>query len=148
MNYYVCSGLDPTEDFKNPIKIYGVAEIGSVLLNIAVFIRIRIFKESKKNRIGIEPRGDLVKRIFLTDIKTQSLSSLSVNLCNLVNLALTKISLSFLNHIEPSKINEYGNIILIHYMILPCFILSLYLFFYYVNHQLLRKALINALLRR
>jgi hypothetical protein len=46
INYYICSGLDPTEDFKKDLKVYGVPEIVSMLINLAIFIRIQVFKNT------------------------------------------------------------------------------------------------------
>jgi hypothetical protein len=44
INYYLCSGVDPTEDFEKPLKLYMTAELGSLLIQILVYVRIRIFK--------------------------------------------------------------------------------------------------------
>ena len=40
--------LDPTEDFKKPIKIYGTLEIVTIVFNVVIFLRIRIFKHFGK----------------------------------------------------------------------------------------------------
>ena len=50
IKYYICTGLDPTKDFKKPVKIYGIVEIGSLAFNIFVAAKIYLFKKglSKK----------------------------------------------------------------------------------------------------
>jgi hypothetical protein len=52
INYYVCSGIDPREDFKKPINIYSVMEISSLVLNIAIYIRIKIYRNAKNTNTG------------------------------------------------------------------------------------------------
>ena len=47
IKYYICTGLDPTEDFKKPIKIYGIVEIGSLVFNI--FVAAKIYRFKKKD---------------------------------------------------------------------------------------------------
>ena len=144
INYYICAGLDPTEDFKNPVKVSGLMEIGSVVFNVFVFLRIRLFKKRTKNDLSSK-RSNFLKDLFLSDINAQSMASFSVNLCNLFNLALSKLSLSILNKIEPSNFSQHGDLIFTHYMIYPCFVIILYLVLYYAFHEPLKTAFKNEL---
>ena len=75
IGYYICSGIDPTEQLKTPLKIYGVLEISSMLLNIFIWIRIKVYK-SKESNFGTR------KKLFLTDI--ESLTNFGIILANIV----------------------------------------------------------------
>ena len=49
ISYYICTGLDPSQEFKKPIKIYGIVEIGSLIFNIFAAVKIYLFKKSEKS---------------------------------------------------------------------------------------------------
>jgi hypothetical protein len=146
INYYICAGLDPTKDIKNPVKVAGIMEIGSVVFNLFVFLRIRVFKKRTKTDL-VTKRSNFLKDLFLSDINAQSMASLSVNICNLFNIALSKLSLSILNRIEPEKFSQHGGLIFTHYMIYPCFVIVLYLGHYYAYHEPLKIAFKNEMNR-
>jgi len=76
-------------------------------------------------------------------MKQQSLASFSLSICNLFNLASSKIGLSLLNKIEPSKLSENGGIILAHYNFMPGIMTVFYLITFYAKHTPLRKAVLN-----
>jgi hypothetical protein len=142
INYYICAGLDPTKDLKNPIKVSGLMEIGSVIFNVFIFLRIRVFKKRTKNDLSTK-RSSFLKDLFLTDINAQSMASLSINICNLFNIALSKLSLSILNKVEPQNFSQHSGLIFTHYMIYPCLVIILYLLVYYAFHEPLKMAFKN-----
>lgn len=46
IGFYVCTGFDPSSDDRNPIKVYGVVEIFSLVVHLFVFCRIQVsFKQ-------------------------------------------------------------------------------------------------------
>ena len=142
LNYYICTGTDPSEDFKLPVqKVYGVVEIATVTFNLLVFVKIRIFKYFGKNKISGDHQGQRIKNAFLAEVKQQSLASFSINLCNLINIASTKIGLSLLSQIEPSRLPEKGFLIHAHYALVPGLIAVFYLVSFYAKHPPMRKAI-------
>ena len=50
ISYYICSGEDPNEDFKKPLKTYGIVEIGSLIIHLIVHLRIKLYKVSTSNQ--------------------------------------------------------------------------------------------------
>jgi len=75
IGYYICSGIDPTEQLKIPLKIYGVQEISCLLLNVSIWIRIKIFK-CKERHFGAR------KTLFLKD--TESLINFGIIIANML----------------------------------------------------------------
>jgi hypothetical protein len=67
INYYVCSGIDPREDFKKPVNIYSVTEISSLVLNIAIYIRIKIYKRADSSRLA----ENVSLKIYLTCLQLE-----------------------------------------------------------------------------
>jgi hypothetical protein len=143
LNYYICNGTDPTKDFKTPITVYGVVEIGTIIFNILVLIRIRIFKHFSQSQTLPDGQGRKLKNAFLAEMKQQSLVSFSLTFCNMLSLASTKISLRLLNKVEPDKLQTNGVIILTHYGIVPGALAFLYLISFYAKHAPLRKAVFS-----
>ena len=66
VNYYVCSGVNPTEDFKKPLKQYASIEMASVLINLFVYARIKLFKLTDKNRHQITNK--YLKKVIKMDV--------------------------------------------------------------------------------
>jgi hypothetical protein len=143
LNYYICNGTDPTEDLKTPITVYGVVEIGTIIFNVLVLIRIRIFKHFSQSQTQPDGQGQKLRNAFLVEMKQQSLASFSLTFCNMLTLASTKISLSLLNKVEPDKLQANGVIILTHYGIVPGALAFLYLISFYAKHAPLRKAVFS-----
>jgi hypothetical protein len=118
-------------------------EIGTIIFNVIVFIRIRIFKYFGQSQDSADSQAKQLKNAFLVEMKQQSLMSFSLSICNMVNLASSKIGLSLLNKIEPSKLSKNGGIILAHYNFIPCMMTIFYLITFYAKHAPLRKAVLN-----
>ena len=70
IGYYISSGI------KTPLKVYGVLEICSLLLNVGIWIRIKLFKwKSKSSGNG--------KSLFLADVELMSLTNFAIIFTNL-----------------------------------------------------------------
>jgi len=44
LNYFICTGIDPSENQKHPPNQYAIGELGSMLLHAVIYIRIKIYK--------------------------------------------------------------------------------------------------------
>ena len=73
INFYICTGKDPTEDLKKPLIIYNTVEISSIVLQILVSLRIKFYKFQTMN----EQERSSFKNSFLFDVSKQSLATLS-----------------------------------------------------------------------
>lgn len=133
LNYYICTGEDPTEVFKNPLKVYGFVEAGSFLIHLFVFIRIQIFKHKRKNELAIT-QGCISKSQYLEEINALSLGAFLVNVFSITVFVLLFVSTMAMNRIKPSELEHYKSFIHVHYLVslsLPGF---LYIMIYYFQH--------------
>jgi hypothetical protein len=117
INYYICTGIDPTEDFKKPLKLYNVVELGTVIVNVLIFLRVNIYRHFPMKQII--PQSVLGKHSLFSDFKKQSLASVSTNIVNLVNLAVPIMLVGKLSGIKPDDLHIYQNIIVITYLVSP-----------------------------
>jgi hypothetical protein len=139
INYYLCSGIDPTEDFKRPLKLYASAELGSIIINFLVYVRIKIHKKQYQENPQLGQTATM-KQLFLTDDVKNSIASLATNLHNLTSIILLLISAAILSNIPPANLKNYRNEIYYVYVICPTLALAVFLFAYYIRHKPLRNA--------
>ena len=142
LNYYICTGQDPTVDFKKPLKVYGFVEIASFVIHLFIFIRINLYKRSiMANQINVQ--SCLFKSQFLERINALSLKTLVVNAVGISFLALLMINTLFMSMINPGDLTDYKNFVHIHYLIsIPAPIL-IYLVTYYIHHREIRTFIYN-----
>jgi hypothetical protein len=137
INYYICSGIDPTEDFKKPLKMYGIVEFGSVLLNIAIYIKIFIYKFKEPSEGG--KRSIFLKNMYLLDIQKHSITSFSSDFISILGMALILISSAYLSVLKPQEIESHKILIFFHYLVLPGLAVYCFVSVYFVQHEPLRR---------
>ena len=100
IGYYICCGVNPTEHLKTPLKVYGLLEITSILLNVFIWMRIKMYKGKEMS----QDLGAVVcrKSLFLAEVDQMSLSSFGINITTLILCALAIVNqvskgLSWLN---------------------------------------------------
>ena len=146
LGYYICSGIDPTEDFKKPLKIYGAVEIFSFLLNLIIYIPIKIYKSTQDGMSSAVLKGFFLKtgKIF-NDWDSQSLASFGTNLANSVIVLLSIVNTILANRIEAKNINQYPYTFYVYYIffLYPCLMTLLSLLLYYNRHKPMRRFLAN-----
>ena len=104
LGYYICSGIDPTELLKTPLKIYGLVEISSILLNVFICIRIKIYKSKEKSlNVGLM---SCQKSLFLADVELMSLANFGIILTNLTIYSLIILN-QVVKSISASKLINY-----------------------------------------
>jgi len=143
INYYICTGINPTEDFKKPLKLYNVVELGTIIVNVLIFLRVHIYKHFQMKQII--PQSVLGKHSLFSDFNKQSLASVSTNIVNLVNLAVPIMLVGKLSGIKPDDLHIYQNIIVITYLVSPGLFGLVFVLIYYAKHERLRKAVWNEL---
>ena len=139
MNYYICSGQDPTEDFKKPLKVYGVVEIGSVFVNVFIWLHIKVYK-SKSERLTAQ-KSVLYKKDFLTDLKGETLASFASNLMSILGLALVTVSTAYHSSLKPKDIFDHKNFLFAHYLVLPGIGVIVFVLIFYFRHKPLRRVI-------
>jgi hypothetical protein len=137
INYYICTGEDPTKDFKKPAKTTGIIGILSVLIHIFVFIKIQIYKMSNPN-FGAN-NGSFINDKYLADLKTQAVEFISVNVINTLVLGLFLISVSYLSRLEPEKLCQHATFLYVHYLIALSGTLTVFYIMHYVHYKQLRN---------
>ena len=130
LNYYICTGLDPTVDFKRPVKVYGFVESASFVINLFIFIRINWYKNSiKTNQVHVQ---------YLDRINALSLKTIAVNVIGVSLLSLLLLSTVLMSMIKPEELSNYKNFVHIHYLISIPAPVFLYFVTYYIQHKELR----------
>jgi hypothetical protein len=145
IGFYICSGLDLTEPLKRPLRIYGILEIGSILLNIVVYFHIKLYKRSDATTPVQAPvlPSHTRKLFFLKDIKPETLSSKLTNFLNILIIVIGTFNQALVNKISSKDINMFPYTLFVYYIFLiaPMLVASLSLIVYYCNHPPLRKAI-------
>ncbi len=138
INYYLCSGIDPTEDFKKPLKLYATTELGSILINLFVYIRIKFYKMRHQEKA--QPSQAQQKYLFLSGDMTNSIATVTTNLLNLISLILMLLGVALLSNIPPTELYNYKNEIYYVYLVSPTLAIGVFLSAYYIRHKPLRNA--------
>ena len=142
LNYFICTGQDPTLAFKKPLKVYGFIESASMIIHLLIFIRINIFKRAiMANQVDVQ--NCLFKSQFLDRINALSLKTFVVNVAGVSVFALLLISSVNMSMIKPEELFNYKNFVHIHYLISIPAPAVIYLFIYYMQHQDLRKFILK-----
>ncbi len=139
INYYLCSGIDPTEDFKKPLKLYSTTELGSVLINLLVYVRIKYYKKSHQENAQAG-RSVHLKKLFLTDDFKNSIPSLATNLFHLTSLCILVCGSMYLSKVSVSELKDYRNSIFFFYLIGTPLAFAASLSAYFIRNKPLRNA--------
>ncbi len=133
INYYICSGEDPTEDFKKPQKSSKFVEIGSLVIHLIVYLKIKIYKMS--NSGNVQPSNGSIGNKFLTEMRTQSLESFSRNIIDFSLLGMTLLSASYLSKLEPAEMCNNKAFLQLHYLVQISASALIGILLYYLRHK-------------
>ena len=142
INFYICSGNDPTEDLKKPLNVYGTVEFSSMLLQIIIYLRIKFYKFQTMKK---HQRSNF-KRSFLIDVSKQSLATMATNFLNVITVCLSLLIAGILSRMNADEIVQHQNLILFAYLILPALFSYFFLLVFYIRHPKLRKAIGNEIM--
>lgn len=138
INYYICSGVDPTEDFKKPLKLYATTELGCFIINILVYVRIKIFKFRSQPQPTVIP----IRNGLLNIHKNSSIPSFATNLINLSTIASMLLTSAYISKVPPSRLKYYANEMFLFYLVAPGFTFGILMSVYYIKHEPLKNAAI------
>jgi hypothetical protein len=134
LNYYICSGEDPTEDFKRPLKSYGFVETVSILIYLFVFVRIQVFKHTRKSQLAVT-HSCFIKSQYLEEINALSLKTFLVNVAGLAIFVMLLGSTMVMNRIKPNELQNHKTFIHVHYLVSLSLPSLVYLIIYYIQHE-------------
>ena len=141
VNYYVCSGVNPTEDFKKPLKQYASIEIASVIINLFVYARIKFFKLRDKNRHQIT--NQYLKKDNKIDVDQHSIASFATNLFILFGMCFLMYSVAKNNKIKPEEMQNYQTVLHIQHLVIPCVYYLIFAANYFSGNEPLRRLIFN-----
>ena len=137
INYYICSGLDPTKDFKVKFEIYGVVEIVSIILHIVVHVRVHLYKEKKTTPMSIynEPFQKMIK------FDGETLPVFITNVINILVLGVSTIIMVKISTVPPEYFNVFpiDVYVMCSIFFLPALAGILCIVMYFCNHKPLRR---------
>ena len=146
INYYVCSGIDPTEDFKKPLKLYAVTELGSALINVFVWVRVQIYKRTSTKTEVKDQKPLNLKKLFLTEFHYESFAIFSTNMVNLLIIFFLLSGTTFLSRVKPEEMQYYQTTLYLVYLLSPFCAATMFVAVYYLRHKPLQQAVFNKML--
>ena len=146
ISFYVCSGIDPTEDFKVPLKLYAGIELGSIVINVFVWIKVQMYKR-RSTKTNVTDRRHLNwKKVFLTEFHYESVANFTTSLANLLIIFFLALSVVYLSSVKPNEMQYYQKALYLQYLVAPCFASILFVAVYYLRHKLLRQGVFSQIL--
>ena len=141
--YYMCCGKDPTEANKKLPKIYRVLETVAVVLHVAIYLRIYIYKWKGKSLLP--NRIQFLKTFVLKDIEKNLLADYNITqfICILIMIG-SAIIVKPLEREDPKNYGQYPLNLIIYFRNLigpPIGVLAFIANFYIERNYL--KALID-----
>lgn len=118
--YFMCSGLDPTENSKLKNGFNEHLEVASLFIHVV--IRLKIWKERKKINPDLEVNGlRTLTSDRLKDIDMKSLSSFVINIGWVIMVCLFLAAASKYQKLTLDEMNAYPNYIYVHliYVLAP-----------------------------
>ena len=143
INYFVCTGIDPTKFADRPFQVYGFFELLTVFIQVFVQARIKLYERKAFGPVSINSSKML-------DMERFSLTSFFLNLFNISSLATTTFFMVFVSSMEPRKLVTYPNSLIVQFVLLclPCLIGALMATTFYIKHKPLRNAVWTRFFRR
>jgi hypothetical protein len=140
MHYYICSDLSPSSDPFIRNKIPGVVETLSVVIHVA--LKLRIWKHRKKT--NQPPIGNLFhKEHELSFLEKESIADFTSNLIGLLAITIFSLSSIKINSLTEHDINEYPNYLYLFFfqLICPCLLCLTVSSVNYLRHGPLRNTI-------
>ena len=146
ISFYVCSGIDPTEDFKVPLKLYAVIELGSIIINVFVWIKVQMFKRRSTKTNVTDRRYLNWKKVFLTEFHYESIANFTTSMANLLIIFFLAFGAVYLSGVKPKEMQNHRAALYLQYLVAPCFASIMFVAVYYLRHKLLRQGVFNQIL--
>jgi hypothetical protein len=68
MGYYICSGIDPATVSHVKYKVHGIVEISSIILNILIYARIKIYQNPKILPFSLKTNQPVLKKCLFLQV--------------------------------------------------------------------------------
>jgi hypothetical protein len=139
INFYIFSGTNPSLDHMKPITfntVILIIKITTLLIHVFVNIKIFVYKGQRQVILPKLSYSEESKKHFLKAIEKQHLTNLTVFTCFLIGSGILFILIFKITNLEPYKLNEYPNYLMVYWMNLvhvPLFSILLCLLFYWKN---------------
>ena len=126
--YYVCTGQDPSEDYKKPIKFYPVTELLTIFLHIAIYLKIYLFKKKEKSAV-------------VKYVNTKSMTNFKIDYFVNIYLLTTALNMLKLSTTRPEDLHKYPNYLFVYYrsLAMPGVGILLLCSMYFTRHSSLRR---------
>ena len=140
IGYYICSGQDPTEAMKHPLKSYAIVEIFSILVHFAIRLRIYFYKKK-----------DFSPSTFSTYLfqkkKGVKIADIVIHTSAIIILVISTVFMMKLSNVAPENLSQYPTIIFVYIrsLVLPGLGTGIICILYYKRHLSLRKMLLERL---
>lgn len=141
INYFVCTGNDPTRFSDKPFRVYGVFELLTIFIQIFIQVRIKLHKRKVSH-----PTLTTGSTVF--EAEKFSLPSILLNLSNAAVLTTSTFFMVYVTTLEPQKliIYPYSLIVQFVFICLPLLIGAFMTTAFYIKHKPLRVAIIKRFL--
>lgn len=142
INYFICTGFDPTQYKDVSFKIYGFFEILTFLIQYFVFYKIHQYKMKAPTS---NPIADEKRKKVVFNFENISLPSIFTNVFNVIVTAISTFFMIFVTKMDPHKLNVFPNSFMVQFMCM-CLICTIFLTItasYYIKHKPLRNAIFN-----
>ena len=141
-SYYTCAGIDSRPDQNLPNKINSFIEVTSVLVYLAITLRIFVYK--RKNKVYPQEQNVFLKNYFLMKLEKQSIADFATNLLIVLwSCCYWLIVDKIRSTADPIDFNNYPNYLYIyfHQLLVNELFALLVAISYYVRHPPLFKTI-------
>ncbi len=122
INFYIFSGKNPASDSSKPKKYnipFVITAIVSILVHIFVHIKIFFYKKNVNNKVNEQNYQQYYKQqknMFLKALEKQSLPNFTNISFFLIGFVGFYFLISRVSELEPHKLNEYPNYLMVYWI--------------------------------
>jgi hypothetical protein len=137
VGYYICSGQDPTEAMKHPLRSYGIVEIFSIIIHFAIRLRIYFYKR-KYTANSTSPN-------FVSQRKSIKIADFVINSVGIIILGISTVFMMKLSSVAPENLSRYPTNIFVYIrsLVIPGLGNVIICTLYFSRHLALRKMLFD-----
>lgn len=134
--YFICIGVDPSKFPGKPTPAYGIVQVLTVLIQLFVQIRIRIYKHQDFHPASTGTTRRLV-------VEKISLTSIILNFANAAVLTISTMSMVIISAIEPKNlvVHPYSLVVQFVFICLPPLLGVLMATTFFIKHKSFRNAI-------
>ena len=148
-SFYTCAGTDPGPDNDLPFKMISFFEIPSIILHIAVTIRITIHKKNSQTNQHINIRSIFQKRFYLNILEKQTITDYFTNFVSVGGLFLLWIFGRKLRLTPLAELNVYPNYLYVyfHNLLAPALLGLFGIIICYKRHPPMKETIVTEVWR-